>query len=69
VQIFVLPGLPEESCSRLMRAAVQIGFFRFTTTSGGVLMVENTRLSSKMRENDASGLKPMVKPPHIFTEF
>ena len=54
-------GMPEESCARLIRAAVRIGVFKLRGT-GAMGTVENNRLSRVMCENHSLGLKPMVFP-------
>ena len=53
-------GLQKDALARLLRAAVQIGFFRFRLSREEGLMVANNRLSSVLRTDHYSALRPLV---------
>lgn len=58
-----MTGLQTEALTRLLRAAVQIGFFKLWRSRDGVLLVANNSLSDVLRADHYSALKPLVRSP------
>ena len=59
-------GLQAEALERVLRAAVQIGFFELSERTPGQTVVANNALSDVLRADHYSALKPLVSRRLIF---